>query len=70
VLLVKIDPKVMLQYYKEQSIVERGFKFIKDKSFPTSEFYLENENRIAFLVMIMVLCLLFYYGMAVQEYLA
>ena len=55
-----IDPEVMLQYYKEQSTVERGFKFIKDKSFHASEVYLENENRIAALVMIMVLCLLVY----------
>ncbi len=55
-----IDPEVMLTYYKEQSTVERGFRFIKDKSFHASEVYLENENRIAALVMIMVLCLLVY----------
>jgi len=55
-----IDPELMLTYYKEQSTVERGFKFIKDKSFHASEVYLENENRIAALVMVMVLCLLVY----------
>jgi transposase len=55
-----IDPEMMLSYYKEQSVVERGFRFIKDKSFHASEVYLENENRIAALVMIMVLCLLVY----------
>jgi transposase len=55
-----IDPEVMLTYYKEQSTVERGFRFIKDKTFHASEVYLENENRIAALVMIMVLCLLVY----------
>lgn len=55
-----IDPELMLTYYKEQNTVERGFKFIKDKSFHASEVYLENENRIAALVMIMVLCLLVY----------
>jgi len=55
-----IYPEVMLQYYKEQSTVERGFKFIKDNSFHVSEVYLENENRIAALVMIMVLCLMVY----------
>lgn len=55
-----IDPELMLTYYKEQSTVERGFKFIKDKSFHASEVYLENENRIAALVMIMVLCLRVY----------
>jgi len=51
---------VILQYYKEQSTVERGFRFIKDKSFHASEVYLQNENQIAALVMIMVLCLLVY----------
>jgi len=55
-----IDPELMLTYYKEQNTVEHGFKFIKDKSFHASDVYLENENRIAALVMIMVLCLLVY----------
>ena len=55
-----IDPEMMLSYYKEQSTVERGFRFMKDKSYHASEVYLENENRIAALVMIMVLCLLVY----------
>lgn len=53
-------PEVILKYYKEQSTVERCFKFIKDNSFHVSEVYLENENRIAALVMIMVLCLMVY----------
>jgi len=55
-----IDPDVILAYYKEQSTVERGFKFIKDSRFHVSEVYLENENRIAALAMIMVLCLMVY----------
>jgi len=55
-----IDPEVMLEYYKEQSTVERGFRFIKDGRFHVSEVYLENENRIAALAMIMVLCLMVY----------
>ena len=55
-----IDPEVMLAYYKEQSTVERGFRFIKDSRFHVSEVYLENENRIAALAMIMVLCLMVY----------
>jgi len=48
-----IDPEVMLEYYKEQSTVEREFRFIKDGRFHVSEVYLENENRIAALAMIM-----------------
>jgi transposase len=55
-----IDPDVMLEYYKEQSTVERGFRFIKDDRFHVSKVYLENENRIAALAMIMVLCLMVY----------
>jgi transposase len=55
-----IDPEVILECYKEQSTVERGFRFIKDGRFHVSEVYLENENRIAALAMIMVLCLMVY----------
>jgi transposase len=55
-----IDPESMLEYYKEQSAIERGFRFIKDKRFHVSEVYLKNENRIAALSMLMVLCLLIY----------
>jgi len=50
----------MLEYYKEQSAVERGFRFIKDKRFHVPEVYLKNENRIAALSMLMVLYLLIY----------
>lgn len=56
-----IDFELILMYYKEQNTVEGGFKFIKNKNFHASEVYLENENRIAALVMIKVLCLLVYY---------
>ena len=55
-----IDPETMLEYYKEQNSVERGFRFLKDKRFHVSEVYLKNENRIAALAMLMVLCLLLY----------
>ena len=55
-----INPEVMLEYYKEQQTVERGFRFIKDRSFHVSEVYLKNESRIAALAMLMVLCLLVY----------
>lgn len=55
-----IDPETMLEYYKEQNSIERGFRFLKDKRFHVSEVYLKNENRIAALSMLMVLCLLIY----------
>ena len=45
---------------KEQGTVERGFWFLKDKSFRVSEVYLKKESRIEALAMVMVLCLLLY----------
>ena len=50
----------ILSYYKSQSTVERGFRFLKDKSFHVSEVYLKKESRIEALSMIMVLCLFIY----------
>jgi transposase len=50
----------MLNYYKGQQTVERGFRFLKDKSFHVSEVYLKKEERIESLSMIMVLSLLIY----------
>ncbi len=55
-----LSPDECLQYYKEQSKVEKGFRFLKDDSFHVADVFLENENRIAALSMIMVLCLLIY----------
>ncbi len=40
--------------------MERGFRFLKDKSFHVSEVYLKKEERIEALSMIMVLSLLVY----------
>ena len=50
----------ILSYYKSQGNVERGFMFLKDKSFHVSEVYLKKESRIEALAMIMVLCLFLY----------
>ena len=57
---VDLDPEVMLNYYKGQQSVERGFRFLKDKCFHVSEVYLKKEERIEALCMIMVLSLLIY----------
>jgi transposase len=56
----QIDPDSLLQYYKGQQSVERGFRFLKDKRFRVAEVYLKKEERIEALAMIMVLCLLIY----------
>jgi transposase len=50
----------MLSIYKEQMHVERGFRFLKNKSFLVSETYLKKPQRIEALAFIMVVCLLIY----------
>jgi transposase len=55
-----LEPEQILNYYKGQQNVERGFRFLKDKSFHVSEVYLKKEERIESLSMIMVLDLFVY----------
>jgi len=57
---ITLDGELMLQYYKGQNAVEKGFRFLKDKSFRVAEVYLKKEERIEALSMIMVLSLLIY----------
>jgi len=57
---IALSPDTLLEYYKGQGVVERGFRFLKDKSFRVSEVYLKKNSRIQALAMIMVLCLFIY----------
>jgi transposase len=57
---LNLDAEEMLENYKNQSKVEKGFRFIKDKSFRVSEVYLKKPQRIEALSMIMVLTLMVY----------
>jgi transposase len=57
---LNLDAKKMLDHYKNQSKVEKGFRFIKDKSFRVSEVYLKKPQRIEALSIIMVLTLMIY----------
>jgi transposase len=57
---LNLDAEEMLENYKNQSKVEGGFRFIKDKSFRVSEVYLKKPQRIEALSMIMVLTLMIY----------
>jgi len=50
----------ILKEYKEQSKTESGFKFIKDNTFEVSAVFLKKPERIAALMMIMVLSLMVY----------
>ncbi len=55
-----LSPDTLMEYYKEQGTVERGFRFLKDKSFRVAEIFLKKNSRIQALAMIMVLCLFIY----------
>jgi transposase len=60
-----LDKKIMtneavLLEYKEQSEIERGFRFIKNDTFGLDEVYLKKPERIGALMAIMTLCLLVY----------
>ncbi|WP_159083991.1 IS1634 family transposase [Saccharobesus litoralis] len=55
-----LTPAQMLKEYKQQSQVENGFRFMKDKSFQSNRIYLQNPQRIDALLMVMSLSLLVY----------
>jgi transposase len=46
--------------YKGQQTVERGYRFLKDPQFFTSSFFLKKPERISALIMVMTLALLVY----------
>ncbi len=58
------DPELsvdeLLANYKGQGAVERGFRFLKDRSFQVAEVFLKKTWRIQALVMVMMLCLFIY----------
>lgn len=50
----------VIDAYREQSCVERGFRFLKDPLFFVSSLFLKKASRISALLMVMVLSLLVY----------
>ena len=58
--VLELDSETVLNHYKGQMLVEKGFRFLKDKSFRVAEVYLKSEKRIEALCMVMVLCLMVY----------
>jgi transposase len=50
----------MLEEYKSQQTVERGFRFLKSPDFLTSSFFLKKPERIEALLMVMTCCLMVY----------
>lgn len=55
-----LDGDELLQNYKQQNNVERGFRFLKDSLFFVDGIFLKNEKRIMALGMILGLALLVY----------
>lgn len=56
----QLSDKAMLYRYKEQSTVERGFRFLKDPLFFVSSLFIKKPSRIEALLMVMLLSLLVY----------
>ena len=52
--------ETILKEYKEQSQVERGFRFLKDPWFMVDSVFLKKPERIEALMVIMTLCLIVY----------
>jgi transposase len=55
-----LPPLELLEGYKGQQHVERGFRFLKDPRFLASSLYLKKPERIMALLMVMTVCLLVY----------
>jgi transposase len=55
-----LSDEELIQAYKDQQKVERGFRFLKDPLFLASSLYLKSPKRIMALLMVMTLCLLVY----------
>lgn len=57
---LSLSAEDLLALYKGQSVVERGFRFLKDNSFAISDVFLKNVGRIEALGMLMALMLAVY----------
>lgn len=55
-----LSAEELLTEYKDQSHVERGFKFLKDPLFFASSLFVKSPRRVAAIAMVMGLCLLVY----------
>lgn len=54
------EPAGLLNAYKGQQHVERGFRFMKDKQFMASTAFVKKPERLEAILMIMTLCLMVY----------
>ncbi|HEV2458125.1 MAG TPA: IS1634 family transposase, partial [Ktedonobacterales bacterium] len=56
----QLSDQELIQTYKDQGSVERGFSFLKDPLFLASSVFVKKPTRIVALSLVMVLCLLVY----------
>ena len=56
----QLGKKALLQEYKAQHTVERGFRFLKDPMFFTSSVFVKSPKRVAAIALVMGLSLLVY----------
>jgi transposase len=56
----QLSDQELIQTYKDQASVERGFSFLKDPLFLASSVFVKKPERIVALSLVMVLCLLVY----------
>ena len=57
---LSVEPEEIIDVYKNQFVVERGFRFIKSPEFLADSLYLKKAERIEALLFIMTLCLMVY----------
>ncbi len=55
-----LSDRELLEGYKGQGKVERGFRFLKDPAFLAASLYLKKPERVMALLMVMTICLLVY----------
>lgn len=61
-----LSMQFVLDEYKSQQAIERGFRFLKSPDFLTSSFFLKKPERIEALLMIMTSCLMIYASIEYQ----
>jgi len=61
-----LSMQFILDEYKSQQSVERGFRFLKSPDFLTSSLFLKKPERIEALLMVMTCCLMVYAGIEYQ----
>lgn len=62
----KLSMQFILDEYKSQQAVERGFRFLKSPDFLTSSLFLKKPERIEALLMVMTSCLMVYASIEYQ----